>query len=126
MMRLFYLSSMILISLNTFRQTKRFIKGEKYYKTELEKYLADTVSNYPTGTKTEIIGDKEIAITIAEKILFNIYGQKNIEFQRPYEVFKIKKYWIIGGTLPNDWLGGTFLMIMDAQNGRVIKINHGE
>lgn len=76
--------------------------------------------------KKEIIKDNKTAVTIAEKILFDIYGEENIKDQRPYEIYKFGKYWTISGTLPRNSLGGTFLIILDATDSKVHRITHGK
>ena len=73
-----------------------------------------------------LIKDKETAIQISEAILFKVYGKDNIVSQRPYETYFMDGYWIIGGTLPKDMLGGTFLIIINSVNGQVIKLSHGK
>jgi hypothetical protein len=99
--------------------------GEEFAKAELERSLTDTTLHNSINKKREIITDKETAVSIAEKILFSSYGQKNIEQQRPYEIYKIKSYWIISGTLPRGSVGGTFFIIMDARDSRVVRLTHG-
>lgn len=73
-----------------------------------------------------LIKDSNTAINIAEPILFSIYGKDDIIFQRPYDIFLINKYWIISGTLPIQTLGGTFLIIMDSRNCRILTLEHGK
>ncbi|WP_410779748.1 NTF2 fold immunity protein [Hymenobacter negativus] len=60
-----------------------------------------------------------------EPVLFRIYGRENIVKQRPYERYLIDHYWVVSGTLPEDWVGGTFMIIMDARNSQVIRLTHG-
>jgi hypothetical protein len=105
-------------------QTNRSVLGIEYAKQELESALNNT-SEKQILVDT-VIKSQETAIKYAETILFEIYGQKKIEKQKPYEVFKIKGYWIIGGTLPKGMLGGTFLTIINSQNGQIIKLTHGK
>ena len=52
--------------------------------------------------------------------------KENIEKQKPYEIFLIDNHWILSGTLPTNKDGGTFLIIIDARNSKVIKITHGK
>jgi hypothetical protein len=73
-----------------------------------------------------LIKDKETAIAVAEPILFNIYGKKNIIAERPYECYLIDGYWYISGTLPKGYIGGVFEIIIDSGNGKVIKLIHGK
>ena len=105
-------------------QTDRSNFGIEYAKHELESALNN--SSEKQILVDTVIVSLETAIKYAETILFEIYEQKNIEKQRPYEVYKIEGYWIINGTLPKDMVGGTFLIIINAQNGQIIKLTHGK
>ena len=76
----------------------------------------------------QVIPDKETAVAVAEPILFKIYGKDHILSERPYIVHSVDGYWILGGTLTvpsgEDVVGGTFLIILSAKDGRVIKLTH--
>ncbi|MEO8149308.1 MAG: NTF2 fold immunity protein [Bacteroidia bacterium] len=98
--------------------------GVDYAKNELQNAITNTTENQILVDT--IIKDKETAITISEAVLFKIYGKDNITKQRPYEVYSINGYWVLGGTLPEEILGGTFLIILNAKNGQVIKLTHGK
>lgn len=76
--------------------------------------------------KTVIIKDTISAVKIAETILFDIYGKQNIEKQKPYEIYFLDQYWIISGTLPENYKGGTFLIIIDSRNSKILKITYGK
>jgi hypothetical protein len=108
------------------QQNARTILGKSYAENELKSALSDKTQHNVIDNKTVIIKDSSTAISVAEPILFSIYGKNNITQQRPYETYFIDNYWIIGGTLPKKSVGGTFLIIMDASNGRIIKITHGK
>jgi hypothetical protein len=73
-----------------------------------------------------VVKDSLTAIRVAETILFSIYSKDKIIRQQPYEIYSIDNYWIISGTLPQDSHGGTFLIIMDARDSRILKITHGK
>jgi hypothetical protein len=73
-----------------------------------------------------LIKNKATAIAIAEPILFDIYGKKEIINERPYECYLVDGYWYLSGTLPKDWLGGVFEMIINSKNGEIIKLTHGK
>lgn len=105
-------------------QTDRSILGFEYAKQELESAL-NNMSEKQILVDT-VIKTQETAIKYAETVLFEIYRQKNIEKQKPYEVYLIDGYWIIGGTLPKGMLGGTFLIIVNSKNGQIIKLTHGK
>lgn len=91
---------------------------------ELAKAIQDTNSRHILVDT--IIKDSETAIQVSEAILFKIYGKRNIRKQKPYEVSFISGYWVLNGTLPKNTVGGTFLIIISASNGQVIKLTHGK
>ena len=98
--------------------------GLEYAKSELKEALSNKTQKQILVDK--VINDKETAITISETILFKIYGKDNIIKQRPYEINQIDNYWILSGTLPENMLGGTFLIILNSTNGQIIKLIHGK
>jgi hypothetical protein len=100
-------------------------KGEEQAKKELALALKDKKIHNVISGKTEIIKDEATATKISETILFSIYGEDQILDEKPYEINKIEKYWILTGTLKYDF-GGVFLIILDATDGKVIRITHGK
>jgi hypothetical protein len=99
----------------------RIILGEGYAKKQVQHALKD---NVPLSFLDTLIKTKEEAITIAEPVLFKIYGRKHIIRQRSYEIYLIDGYWFISGTLPKGSIGGTFEIILKSEKGQVIKISH--
>ena len=107
----------------------RTILGKTYAEEELKKVLKNPKANL--FYNDTILKTKEIAIAVAEPILFNIYGEGNIIKQRPYEIYLIDNYWVIIGTLKTSTqneivCGGTFLIILNSKNGQVISLTHGK
>jgi hypothetical protein len=98
--------------------------GVEYAKQELKSALQNSTAKQILVDT--LIKDKETAIQVSEAMLFKIYSKDNITSQRPYEVNLIDGYWILNGTLPKNMLGGTFLIIIKATNGQVIKLTHGK
>ena len=94
-------------------------------KKELKQALSDITTNNPIKQKDVILDTKDKAINFAEIILFDIYGKEEIEGERPYKIFSVDNYWIIKGTLNAD-LGGTFLMIVDSHDCRILRLTHGK
>jgi NTF2 fold immunity protein len=107
-------------------QENRSRLGKDFARKELQRSLSDSTLHNIINSKSEIIKDSETAISIAEKILFKIYGQEEIERQRPYEIYKLDNFWVIFGTIPTKTLGGTFTIIMDSNNGRVVRLTHSK
>ena len=105
---------------------ERVALGRKSAENELNQTLKYRKEHPKTGSKRlDIIKDSVTVIAIAEAILFNIYGKHEIIIQRPYEIYPIKNYWVLKGTL-SIGIGGTFTIILDAKDCRVIKMTHGK
>jgi hypothetical protein len=74
----------------------------------------------------ELLPNEEVAIAVAEPILFNIYGKERIMEERPYKTIRSGEHWVIEGHLDDDMLGGVFEIILSSKDGRVMKISHGK
>lgn len=110
-------------SKNELSQTQIFTenKDSEYAKEELENAK---INNEFSPTK--VIHNSKTAVEIAESILFPIYGKDNIIKQRPYDVNFTDGYYIIIGTFPKPQIGGTFIIIINSKDGKVIKLTHGK
>lgn len=72
----------------------------------------------------EAIPNVETAIKVCEPILISAYGKDIIE-ERPYIVTLSNNCWRITGSLPrNAKLGGTFSIVIQKSDGKVIKMYH--
>ncbi|WNJ18249.1 YbbC/YhhH family protein [Pontibacter sp. G13] len=113
-------------SLSTFSQElSRNGINEAQAKSILQASLADSSLHNTLGTTT-LLSEETEAVDFAEKVLFKIYGRKSIRSQKPYQSYLIDEYWVISGTLPKNMKGGTFLIIIDSRDNRVIRITHGK
>ncbi len=101
----------------------RIVIGKKYADQEVKKAITNKNAKPFYDT---LINNKEMAIAVVEPILFKIYGNENILKQRPYESYLINGYWYISGTLPEDWKGGVFEIIISSKNAQVVKLIHGK
>jgi len=99
-----YFLTLLTFTLTACGQTKgdRTILGKSYAEQELKSALTDKLQHNVIDNKTAIINDSLTAISIAESILFSIYGKNNITEQRPYEIYFRDNYWVITGTLPKE------------------------
>jgi len=52
------------------------------------------------------VPDQTTAAILAEAILKPIYGDENIDRQKPFKVILKNKVWVITGTLPEGLMGG--------------------
>lgn len=115
------LSSSILFG----QEKKRWEITEKQAREIVTESLSDSNSHNVIGMQP-ILTKKKKAIEFAELILWDVYGKKNIEKQKPYSAFLIDEYWFLSGTLPKRMLGGTFTIIIDSRNYRIVRLTHGK
>lgn len=94
-------------------------------KSIVNETLKDSTIHNVIGKESILTTDKKV-IEFAEVILFDVYGKNNIESQKPYDIFQIDKYWLISGTLSKGTKGGTFMMIIDSRNYKIIRLTHGK
>lgn len=66
----------------------------------------------------------EDVISVAEKVLFPIFGEEKIKGEQPYNIFKYKNKWIVNGSLPEGWDGGTFEIIINADTSKIESLIH--
>ena len=127
MKKIIIISSILVFSFSCSqsKNDRRFL-GEKYAKEELDKTLNSKEGHNVIDNRTLIIKNKETAIKLAETILFDMYGKKNIESQKPYDIHRFQNYYVISGTLPKKSIGGTFIIIIDGTNSKILKISHGK
>ncbi|MCH8956664.1 hypothetical protein IIA28_15290 [candidate division KSB1 bacterium] len=69
--------------------------AEEYY----NQFKSSTMSKYVP--KSGVIPDEKTAISIAVSVWKPIYGDEQIEKQKPYQAFLIDGNWSVLGTLPN-------------------------
>jgi hypothetical protein len=96
--------------------------GEDSARQAVRSIIGEGVDKLPVDT---LIKDKETAIDIAEMFLFKLYGKATITSERPYECYIVDGYWFLRGTLPKNFTGDVFEVIMSAKDGRIFKISHG-
>ena len=108
------------------RKDSRHTLGKEYAQRELQSTLNDESQHNVIDHKSAIVKDSLTAVHVAESILFGIYGKNNIIKQRPYEIYFLDNYWVIIGTLPKGHLGGTFLIIINSLDNKIIKLTHGK
>ncbi len=124
MMKTIFILAAVILPLSFFGQNykNRAVIGEDSAKQTIKNILND--GGYKLSPDT-LIRDKETAISIAELMLFKMYGKATITTERPYECYLIDGYWFLRGTLPKNYTQDVFEMIMSAKDGRIIKMTHG-
>ena len=105
-------------------QDNRVYLGKEFAQKELNLALAIEKENRNYIGEKPLIKDEEVAIQVIEPIVIGKYGKERIDLQKPYEVHKIEQYYIVSGTLPGGSIGGTFVIIIDETNARVLHLTH--
>jgi hypothetical protein len=104
-------------------------EGEAYARKRINEVLTDTTYKnfYDQPARTQIlIPTANIAMKVAEPILIEKYGAETVYGERPYQAFRIDNFWLVKGSWPDNpgLKGGTFEIIIDARDARVIRIVH--
>jgi hypothetical protein len=91
-----------------------------------KRYLSEAFSGKAESYKPEegYVPNKETAITIAVTVLGPIYGKDKIEAESPFFAYLVDGYWIIKGSLPEGWKGGTAVVVISKTSGEIIHLTH--
>jgi len=73
------------------------------------------------------VPDEQTAIRIAEDVWVPIYGKAVIDGEKPFYVHLQNGVWIVTGKqIPKDGFGGVAVAEISKQDGRIIRVSHGE
>lgn len=100
----------------------RVVIGEDSARQAIKNILSDSAYRLSPDS---LLKDKETVTSLAELMLFKTYGKATITSERPYECYLVDGYWYLRGTLPKNFTGDVFEMVMSAKDGRIIKMTHG-
>ncbi len=95
---------------------------------ERDTIYAESADPFGVYNKKEgVVPSPQVAVEIAEIVLFHIYGKDQIECQQPYNVSLVNKnMWNISGRLKKGYEGGCFHITIDKRDGRILQISHGK
>ena len=71
------------------------------------------------------VPDGKTAIAIAIAVWTPIYGDKQIELQKPYVAKLYRNKWTVTGST-HGGLGGVAIAVIAKDNGAVIRVSHGK
>lgn len=86
--------------------------------------IAESKHNYKP--KEGYVPDEKTAIRIAVAVWIPIYGEKKIEGEKPYHAKLDKGIWTVEGSLPKGWLGGVAVAEIAKDDGRILRVSHGQ
>ena len=84
---------------------------EDFIEREFKAAEANETQDYVLWDEKLVLPNKDVAIKVAEPILFLIYGEKDILGQKPYNALLRENKWIITGTV-HSTKGGSFLLFL--------------
>ena len=70
------------------------------------------------------VPDEHTAFAIAVAVWIPIYGRQQIENEKPYKAKLNNGVWIVTGSLPEGFDGGTAVAEISQEDGRVLKVIH--
>ena len=74
--------------------------------------------------KDGFVPDAKTAVAIAEAVLIPIYGKEQINSEKPLKANLKDGIWTVQGSLPKGWDGGTAVVKIAKQDGRIIFVTH--
>ena len=72
------------------------------------------------------VPDAKTAIKIAVAVWEPICGQKKIAAEKPYTALLTNGVWIVEGSLPKGYGGGVAIAEIAKDDGRILRISHGQ
>jgi len=76
--------------------------------------------------KEGYVPDEKTAIRIAVAVWIPIYGEKQIEKEKPYQAKLDKGVWIVEGSLPEGMTGGVAIAEITKGDGCILRVSHGK
>ena len=81
--------------------------------------------------KDGYVPDEKTAIRIAVAVWIPIYGEKEIEGEKPYHAALSNGIWFVGGSLPKPppghiRVGGVAEAEISKDDGRILRVTHGK
>jgi hypothetical protein len=76
--------------------------------------------------KEGYVPDEKTAIKIAKAVWIPIYGEKQIQDEKPFKARLKNGVWIVTGTLPIGMVGGVAIAEISKDDARVIRVSHGK
>jgi hypothetical protein len=115
------------LSCSQHKQVAQVENAQPKSKTEIlskKSESANTLSATDLQPKKQYVADEQTAIAIAVAIWVPIYGKAQIESEKPYKATLINGVWIVKGSLPEGYDGGTAVAEISQEDGRILKVIH--
>ena len=90
--------------------------------THAQPTKAEQTSGYVP--KEGFVPDAKTAIRIAVAVWSPIYGEKQIQREKPYKAKLKNGVWFVEGSLPKGWGGGVAYASISKRDGRILDVGH--
>jgi len=71
-----------------------------------------------------VVPNADVAKAIHRAVAGAVYGKADVDSERPFRAVRSGDYWVVFGSLPRGWVGGTAITVIRASDGRVMRIIH--
>jgi hypothetical protein len=78
------------------------------------------------AANSAVVPNETTAIQSALAALVPIYGQENIERQKPFRASLSGDVWIVEGSLAPEYVGGVAVVKISKIDGRIVSVAHGK
>ena len=76
--------------------------------------------------KDGYVSDAKTAIKIAVAVWEPIYGEQQIAGEKPYQAHLTNGIWTVEGSLPKGSLGGVAVAEIAKDDGKILRVSHGQ
>ena len=92
----------------------------------LPAFSVDDLKPHTVIPKEGLVPNEQTAIAIAVAIWIPIYGQQNIDKQKPFKAWLKDGVWHVAGNLPKNMVGGVAIAEIQKTDAKVIRVSHGK
>ena len=88
--------------------------------------LASVSQRHSVVPSNGFVPDEKTAIKIAEAVWIPIYGEHQIQSEKPFVASLKNGVWTVEGSLPKGWDGGVAIAEISKRDGRILRVSHGK
>ena len=88
--------------------------------------LASVSQRHSVVPSNGFVPDEKTAIKIAEAVWIPIYGEQQIQSEKPFVASLKNGVWTVAGSLPEGWDGGVAIAEISKRDGRILRVSHGK
>lgn len=88
--------------------------------------LAAEAAKHTFKPKDGYVPDAKTAIKIAVAVWEPIYGEEQVAREKPYRATLASGVWTVEGSLPASMVGGVAVAEIAKDDGRILRVSHGQ